>query len=61
MATTTRCAGCELEGKAMSTAVAGDGGYLVDPQTAETDPQRAEIDRLDPPDRQRGERRGDVL
>lgn len=27
--------GLELEGKAMSTAVAGDGGYLVDPQTAE--------------------------
>jgi len=26
--------GLELEGKAMSTAVAGDGGYLVDPQTA---------------------------
>ncbi len=28
--------GLELEGKAMSTAVAGDGGYLVDPQTAES-------------------------
>ena len=28
--------GLALEGKAMSTAVAGDGGYLVDPQTAET-------------------------
>ena len=28
--------GLELEGKAMSTAVAADGGYLVDPQTAET-------------------------
>lgn len=28
--------GLEMEGKAMSTAVAGDGGYLVDPQTAET-------------------------
>ncbi len=28
--------GLELEGKALSTAVAGDGGYLVDPQTAET-------------------------
>ncbi len=27
--------GLELEGKAMSTAVAGDGGYLVDPQTSE--------------------------
>ncbi len=27
--------GLELEGKAMNTAVAGDGGYLVDPQTAE--------------------------
>jgi len=26
--------GLELEGKAMSTAVAADGGYLVDPQTA---------------------------
>ena len=26
----------ELEGKAMSSAVAGDGGYLVDPQTAGT-------------------------
>ncbi len=26
--------GLELEGKAMSTAVASDGGYLVDPQTA---------------------------
>lgn len=26
--------GLELEGKALSTAVAGDGGYLVDPQTA---------------------------
>ena len=26
----------ELEGKAMSSAVAADGGYLVDPQTAET-------------------------
>jgi HK97 family phage major capsid protein len=28
--------GLTLEGKAMSTAVAADGGYLVDPQTAET-------------------------
>jgi len=28
--------GLELEGKAMSTAVAADGGYLVDPQTADT-------------------------
>jgi len=28
--------GVELEGKAMSTAIAADGGYLVDPQTAET-------------------------
>lgn len=28
--------GLELEGKAMSSAVAADGGYLVDPQTAET-------------------------
>ena len=27
--------GLVLEGKAMSTAVAADGGYLVDPQTAE--------------------------
>ena len=26
----------EMEGKAMNTAVAGDGGYLVDPETAET-------------------------
>ncbi|RMD91755.1 MAG: phage major capsid protein [Alphaproteobacteria bacterium] len=28
--------GLELEGKAMSTAVASDGGYLVDPETSET-------------------------
>lgn len=28
--------GLVLEGKAMSTAVAADGGYLVDPQTAES-------------------------
>jgi len=28
--------GIELEGKALSTSVAADGGYLVDPQTAET-------------------------
>ena len=28
--------GLELEGKAMSTAVAADGGYLVDPQTSDT-------------------------
>lgn len=28
--------GLDLEGKAMTTAVAGDGGYLVDPQTSET-------------------------
>ncbi|MDQ2067701.1 phage major capsid protein [Xinfangfangia sp. CPCC 101601] len=28
--------GLALEGKAMSTAVAADGGYLVDPQTAES-------------------------
>lgn len=28
--------GLIIEGKAMSTAVAGDGGYLVDPETAET-------------------------
>jgi len=28
--------GLELEGKALNSAVAGDGGYLVDPQTAET-------------------------
>ena len=27
--------GLDLEGKAMNTAVAGDGGYLVDPQTSE--------------------------
>ncbi|MEM9579970.1 MAG: phage major capsid protein [Pseudomonadota bacterium] len=27
--------GIELEGKAMSTSVAADGGYLVDPQTSE--------------------------
>jgi len=26
--------GLQLDGKAMSTAVAGDGGYLVDPETA---------------------------
>ena len=26
----------ELEGKALNSAVAGDGGYLVDPQTADT-------------------------
>src|SRR3989338_9400756 len=30
--------GLVLEGKAMSTAVAADGGYLVDPQTADTIP-----------------------
>ncbi len=28
--------GLELEGKALGTAIAGDGGYLVDPQTAST-------------------------
>ncbi|MBT0957065.1 phage major capsid protein [Alphaproteobacteria bacterium KMM 3653] len=28
--------GLEMEGKALSTAVAGDGGYLVDPATSET-------------------------
>ncbi len=28
--------GLNLEGKALSTAVAADGGYLVDPQTADT-------------------------
>jgi HK97 family phage major capsid protein len=28
--------GLEVEGKAMSTAVAADGGYLVDPQTSAT-------------------------
>ena len=28
--------GLELEGKALSTSVAADGGYLVDPQTANT-------------------------
>lgn len=28
--------GLELDGKAMSTAVAADGGYLVDPETAAT-------------------------
>ncbi|NNF89847.1 MAG: phage major capsid protein [Boseongicola sp.] len=28
--------GLPLEGKAMSTSVAADGGYLVDPETAET-------------------------
>ena len=28
--------GLSLEGKALNTAVAGDGGYLVDPETAET-------------------------
>ncbi len=28
--------GLSLEGKAMSSAVAADGGYLVDPQTADT-------------------------
>ena len=28
--------GLELEGKALGTSVAADGGYLVDPQTADT-------------------------
>lgn len=28
--------GLEMQGKAMNTAVAGDGGYLVDPQTSDT-------------------------
>ncbi len=28
--------GLVLEGKALSTAVAADGGYLIDPQTADT-------------------------
>ncbi|MFX0545872.1 phage major capsid protein [Roseovarius sp. S1116L3] len=28
--------GLELEGKALGTSIAGDGGYLVDPQTAST-------------------------
>ncbi|MEM6409263.1 MAG: phage major capsid protein, partial [Pseudomonadota bacterium] len=28
--------GLELEGKALSTAIAADGGYLVDPQTSDT-------------------------
>lgn len=28
--------GLVLEGKGMTTAVAGDGGYLVDPQTSDT-------------------------
>ena len=28
--------GLEMDGKAMGTAVAADGGYLVDPQTADT-------------------------
>ena len=28
--------GLDLEGKSLSTAVAADGGYLVDPQTSET-------------------------
>lgn len=28
--------GLELEGKAMSSSIAADGGYLVDPQTSET-------------------------
>jgi HK97 family phage major capsid protein len=28
--------GIDMEGKAMSTAVAADGGYLVDPQTSES-------------------------
>ena len=28
--------GLDLEGKALSTAVAADGGYLVDPETSET-------------------------
>ncbi|MFT6104127.1 MAG: HK97 family phage major capsid protein [Paracoccaceae bacterium] len=28
--------GLELDGKAMSTVVSGDGGYLVDPQTSES-------------------------
>lgn len=28
--------GLELEGKALGTTIAADGGYLVDPQTAET-------------------------
>ncbi|PZX17715.1 HK97 family phage major capsid protein [Palleronia aestuarii] len=27
--------GLELEGKALNTSIAGDGGYLVDPQTSE--------------------------
>ena len=57
--------GLEMEGKALGTAVAGDGGYLVDPQTANTIKSVAERDRVDPRDRQcrgcRGDQSYDVL
>ena len=53
--------GLELEGKAMSTAVAGDGGYLVDPQTAETIKSVLKSTASIRADRQRRECRGDVL
>ncbi len=36
--------GLTLEGKALNTAVAADGGYLVDPQTADTHPVDAAVD-----------------
>ncbi len=55
--------GLELEGKAMSTAVAGDGGYLVDPVTSpSTIQQRADaLSSSLRHHRQCGECRGDLV
>ena len=53
--------GLTVEEKALSTAVAADGGYLVDPMTAGADRRRAALVGLDPHHRQRGDGGGERL
>ena len=54
--------GLELEEKALSTAVAADGGYLVDPQTSDTVQSvlKSQDGRDSSPSRKRGRRRARV-
>ena len=41
--------GLDMEGKALATSIAADGGYLVDPQTADRFKARC-LDGVDPCD-----------
>ncbi len=53
--------GLNLEGKAMSTAVSADGGYLLNPQMSGKHPVDAVVDGLAAVDRQCGADRRHVV